>query len=95
MFYPLLLDNLLGLKIVAKGTWSPTFTSITGTCFSPFHTPSCHKLDVTEGTYALEISKDGHCIFGFENGSNLPCKDSALEGAAAAGISTCAVDDVN
>ncbi|KAK2444389.1 putative ADP-ribosylation factor GTPase-activating protein AGD14 [Trifolium repens] len=27
-FYPLLLDNLLGLKIVAKGTWSPTFTSI-------------------------------------------------------------------
>ncbi|KAK2400888.1 putative ADP-ribosylation factor GTPase-activating protein AGD14 [Trifolium repens] len=79
-FYPLLLDNLLGLKIVAKGTWSPTFTSITGTCFSPFHTPSCHKLDVTEGTYALEISKDGHCIFGFENGSNLPCKDSALEG---------------
>jgi len=72
------------------------FAAIAETCSSPFHTPSCHKLDVTEeGTLTLEISKDGHCLFAFEleNGSNVSCKDLALEGAVA-GISTCAVEEV-
>lgn len=76
-------------------TW--VFVVITETCFSPFHKSCCHTLDVTEeGTLTLEISNDGHCIFALkvENGSNLSCKDSALEGTAA-GISTCAVDDVD
>jgi hypothetical protein len=33
-FYPSMLDNLLGLKIVAKGKWSPTFKSMMVDSFS-------------------------------------------------------------
>jgi hypothetical protein len=33
-FYPLVLDNLLGLKIVAKCKWSPTFKSMFVESFS-------------------------------------------------------------
>lgn len=75
-------------------TW--VFVDIAETCSSPFHTPSCHKLDVSEECIpTLENSKDGHCVFAFEvgNGSNPSCKDLELEGTVA-GISTCAVDEV-
>lgn len=83
------------IDLISELTW--VSVAITGTCFSPFHTPSCHTLDVTdEGTPTLGISKDGIWKFPFkvENGSNLSCKDSALEGTGA-GISTCVVDDMN
>jgi len=72
------------------------FADIAETCSSLFHTPSCHKLDVSEECIlTLEKSKDGHCVFAFEveKGSNLSCKDSVLKGTVA-GISTCAVDEV-
>lgn len=81
------------IDLTSELTW--VSVAITGTCFSPFHTPSCHTLDVTvEGTPTLGISKDGIWKFPFkvENGSNLSCKDSTLEGTGA-GISTCAVEN--
>ena len=73
------------------------FSAIAETCSSPFHTPSCLKLDITdEGALTLEISKDGHCCTfacEVENGSNLSSIDLALEGTVA-GISTCAAEEV-